>query len=433
MKIPLHFGTDGITLEIPSKNVADVLRPQHLQTHDSNADIVSNATKEARGQFEPLAAGVSVGVLLPDGTRDLPIKDILLPLLGLLKAARNVTFFLCTGSHRPDTPENTAIREVIEAQTAQAGIVSYEIISHDCQSQALSNAGVTSRGTGVLYNSRLDEVDCFCILSDIKHHYFAGYSNPVKNIVPGLCGFQTVQQNHSLTFDNRSRAGIHPWHPDPSRRENPLAADLLEAMEQVVRQRPVWALVTVSDAGAIQWAAFGPAKDVASQGFQKADTWNMRTVDRVDRMVISPGGLPNDVDLYIGQRALELTASVVADGGQVLFLAACPNGIGSELTRQHFERKLTRPLPDILQHDFRDYHLYEHKPYRFARLIQRLEKLWLYTEMSNETVRSIHMTPSDNPQAVVEGWIGQNPDAKIRLVDGANKLLLMPRDEPLPQ
>ncbi len=39
--------------------------------------------------------------------------------------------------------------------------------------------------------------------------------------------------------------------------------------------------------------------------------------------IVSPGGLSNDEDLYIAQRALELTRAAVTDGGEVLFLAAC--------------------------------------------------------------------------------------------------------------
>jgi nickel-dependent lactate racemase len=198
-------------------------------------------------------------------------------------------------------------------------------------------------------------------------------------------------------------------------------------MDLIVRQRPVWSLVTISDAGVIQWADFGPAADVTAQAFQKADQWNMRTVDRMDFMIVSPGGLPNDVDLYIAQRALELTSSVVKDGGQILFLAACPKGIGSKLTSEQFEQKITRPLSDILHSQRGRYHLFEHKPYRFALLIQRLEKLWLHSLIPNETVTKIHLFPAQNPQDIVTDRIRQQPDTKILLVDGANKLLLMPR------
>jgi len=298
------------------------------------------------------------------------------------------------------------------------------IISHDCQTAPISSAGVTQQGTEVLYNARLDEVDVFVALSDIKHHYFAGYSNPIKNIAPGLCAFKTIEQNHSLTFDERSRAGVHPWHPSASQRDNPLAADQLEVMLSILRGRSVWALTMISHSGVIQWADFGLAAVVSSRAFQQADDWNMHTAGPVDYMIVSPGGLPGDVDLYIAQRALELTASVVCDGGRILFLASCPGGIGSELTREHFENGLMSPLETILAKTQKDYHLFEHKPYRFAKLIQRLDKLWIYTKIAPAIVRKIHMEPCTDPQAAVSSWLAEKPDAKILVVDEASKLLL---------
>ena len=427
MKIPLHFGTDILHLDIPQGNIAAVLQPRHIETNHSDEEILSEAIITNQHALVQQVRGRTVGILLPDGTRDLPIESIFPPLLEALKSAGRFLFFICTGSHDPDTTENDRILEIIKSQVATAGIQHYEIVIHDCRKAAFSNAGVTQRGTEVLYNSRLDEVDVFCILSDIKHHYFAGYSNPVKNIAPGLCAFKTIERNHSLTFDSRSCAGIHPWHPDPTRRDNPLANDLKEVMQRIVNNRPIWALVTISHDKAIQWAALGPVEDVTAQAFQKTDAWNLRTVEKVDYMVVSPGGLPNDVDLYISQRALELTHTVVRDGGQILLLAACPGGIGSELTRKHFENKLTEAPTAILQQKPRDYHLFEHKPYRFAQLIQRLDKLWLHTSIPSNTVRRMHMFPTKDPQEVAAGWIRQQPESKILFVKGANKLLLKPR------
>ncbi|MHC5190943.1 MAG: hypothetical protein ACYSOP_01980, partial [Planctomycetota bacterium] len=130
------------------------------------------------------------------------------------------------------------------------------------------------------------------------------------------------------------------------------------------------------------------------------------------------------VDLYIAQRALELTSSVIADGGRILFLAACPDGIGSRLTKENFENRLSEPLETILRKTPNEYHLFEHKPYRFAKLIRRLAGLWLYTKMPDSMIQQIHMRPCGDPQAIVDAWIKNDPDASILVVDGANKLFL---------
>jgi len=424
MKVPLHFGEGVIELDIPKGNLTEILQPGKPDRGVIDTDVLTDAVKQGQTGLIEQISGYSVGVLLPDGTRDLPLQDILPLLLPLLRDAQKVLFFICTGSHDSQTPSNSRIVSTIQTQVAGAGIVEYEVVSHDCQKSPVSRSGVTRQGNEVLYNSRLDEVDVFVALSDVKHHYFAGYSNPIKNIVPGLCAFKTIEQNHSLTFNDQSQAGIHPWHPNLSQRDNPLATDQFEAMLSIVRGRSVWALAIISHSGVIQWADFGLAADVSSRAFQQADDWNMHTVKPVEYMIVSPGGLPHDVDLYIAQRALELTASVVRDGGRILFLASCPGGIGSERTREHFEKKLMSSPEVILGQTRKEYHLFEHKPYRFAKLIQRLDTLWVYTQMAPSVVRNIHAEPCIDPQAVVSSWLADKPYAKILVVDGANKLLL---------
>jgi len=428
MEIALHFGEGVAALEIPQENLAGFLQPRQLEADVPSEEVLTQAIDRNKLRFVRQIQGRTAGILLPDGTRDMPAGVVLSKLLPQLRNAENIIFFICTGTHNAQTAANQVIIDGIRNETARAGIDDFEIVAHDCQKAGFTTAGVTRQETEVRYNSRLDEPDVFVALSDIKHHYFAGYSNPVKNIVPGLCDFKTVERNHRLTFDDRSRAGVHPWHPDVNKRDNPLAADQVEAMEMIVKNRPVWGLTMITGHGEILWAAFEEARSAAANAFSQVDEWNVHTVEPVDFMIVSPGGLPNDVDLYIAQRALELTSTVVRDGGQILFVASCPGGIGSPLTRDYFEKKLTEPLKKILRQTPLEYHLYEHKPYRFAKLIQRLDKLWFYSRMDPAIVENVHMHPCENPQDVIAAWLTQKQNAKILIVDGANKLLLYPQE-----
>lgn len=424
MKIPLHYGEGIVEIEVPEQNLGGFLQPKQHKSNVHSTDILSGVFRQEQNKIKRLVSGNFVGLLLPDGTRDLPVRDILVLLLPLLKKVKKILFFICTGSHEPQTPSNDRIVRTIHTCTFETGIDDYEIISHDCQVSPVSEGGSTQNGTEILYNSRLDQVDVFIVLSDVKHHYFAGYSNPIKNIVPGLCAFKTIEQNHSLTFESRSRTGVHPFHSDTSRQNNPLAVDQLEAMRSIVGDRPVWALTTISSSGLIEWAALGPASIVSSQAFAKADEWNLHAVKPVDHMIVSAGGLPHDVDLYMAQRALELTASVVRDGGEILFLAACPRGIGSDLTKEHFHDSLMRSPEAILSQKHRGYHLFEHKPYRFMKLINRLNRLWFYTTINQSVVKRMHMEPCAVPQVVVDSWLTKQSNTNILVVDKANKLFL---------
>ena len=127
---------------------------------------------------------------------------------------------------------------------------------------------------------------------------------------------------------------------------------------------------------------------------------------------------------YLTQRALELTKVAVTDGGEILFLAACPNGVGEEKTMENFYHRLTMPIDEIFNSIESRYKLYSHKPYKFARLIQRLQRINTYSQISDDLIQAAHLFPTNNPQKVVDDWLVEEPDVKITIVDGANKIAL---------
>ena len=425
MKVGLHYGKTVVELQIPQENVGEIIRPWQDRKKTGNGTVLSQALAEPRkDDFQKKLTDRPLCVLLSDGTREMPFKDIFGQLFPALRGSSLVRFLLCTGTHNADTAANSAIKKQIEQAAGKAGICRFEIHVHDCRRDGFIHAGRTSRGTEVIFNARADDARIFLVLSDVKCHYFAGYSNPIKNFVPGICSFETAEQNHSLALDDKATFGLHPWHSEQSRRANPLAADQLEAMWLIVKDRPVYAMVTISTLDRIQWARFGPVEQVCRAAFAVADKRNAHTVSPVEHLIVSPGGLPNDVDLYIAQRALELTKNAVKNGGEILFLAACPNGVGEEQTMENFYNLLTAPIERVLKSVESEYKLFSHKAYKLARMIRQLRRIWMYSQIPDELVEAIHLHPTHQPQAVVESWLAEDPDTKITIVDGANKLAL---------
>ncbi len=425
MKIDIHYGDGIVSLQIPEANVTRIIRPwQNEEEADNRATLRQAITDPQFDDFREAIAGRHLCVLLDDGTRDEPFGDIFEQLFAALRTSSFVRFLICTGTHEPATPQNDKITAQIENAAGKAGIGNFEIHAHDCERTEFAQAGATSRGTEIICNALADDADVFLVLSDIKVHYFAGYSNPIKNFVPGICAFRTAEQNHSLALDDKSTFGVHPWHPDDSKRNNPLASDQLEGMRQIVKERPVFTLATITTSGQIRWAKFGLVDTVSAEAFAIVDRRNTHTVAPAGRLIVSPGGLPNDVDLYIAQRALELTKDAVTDGGEILFLAACPNGVGEEKTMENFYHRLTKPIDEIFNSIESEYKLYSHKPYKFARLIRRLRRIHIYSQIPDDIVRAAHLYPAHEPQAIVDDWLTEQPDAKITIVDGANKIAL---------
>jgi len=428
MKVDLHYGKALCSLQIPQANIEQIIRPWQQEEKADNLTLLSQvmANKDVEN-FQDEIAGRRLCVLMDDGTRDEPFDDIFGQLFSLLRRSSLVRFLICTGTHNPETQENNRIIEQIEKAARKTGIDNFEIHAHDCEHDRFVKAGRTPRGTEIMFNILADDAEVFLVLSDMKVHYFAGYSNPIKNFVPGICAYETAEQNHRMALDEKSTFGVHPWHRDRSRRSNPLAADQLEGMRLIVKDRLVFALATIATSGNIHWAQFGLADTVSSETFTIIDMRNTHTVTPVGRLVVSPGGLPNDITLYNAQRALELTKSAVTDGGEILFLAACPNGIGEKQTIANFYNRLTEPIDETLKSIESEYKLYSHKPYKFARLIQRLRRIWMYSQINDDLIKAAHLHPTHEPQTVVDKWLADQPDVKITVVDGANRIALYKR------
>ena len=425
MKMDIHYGKGLVSLQIPEASVEEIIRPWQDEAKADNATVVRQAMagREA-DSFQDEVIGKRVCVLIDDGTRDEPFGDMFGQVFGVLQRSSLVRFLICTGTHDAETADNNRIARQIEEAARKTGVKDFEIHTHDCEQDTFIKAGQTSRGTEVIFNDKADDADVFLVLSDVKVHYFAGYSNPIKNFVPGICAFETAEQNHSLALDKKSTFGVHPWHKDESRRSNPVAEDELEGMRLIVKDRPVYALVTISTSREIQWARFGPADRVSSEAFAKTDQRNTHRVRPVSRLIVSPGGLPNDISLYIGHRALELTKNAVTDDGEILFLAACPDGIGEKRTIENFYERMTAPVDEILESIETEYKLFSHKAYKFAEMIKRLRRIWIYSEIPDDKIKAAHLHPTHKPQAVVDNWLAEEPEVRITVVDGANKVAL---------
>ncbi|MGI6709582.1 MAG: hypothetical protein ACOX33_10935 [Dethiobacteria bacterium] len=88
-----------------------------------------------------------------------------------------------------------------------------------------------------------------------------------------------------------------------------------------------------------------------------------------DVVIAGCGGYPKDINLYQAQKTLENAAGAVKEGGQVVLLAQCPEGSGS----QAFERWVCQyqkfeVMERALQENFE---LGGHKAYAVAKVLRK--------------------------------------------------------------
>ena len=423
MEVHVTYGDGKVKLEIPDKNLAGVIKPKPAKTTSDVQGGIEEVLANPHGPLlEDISKNKSVCVLIEDHTRDVPHWEMISAVVPHLKDANMVQFIITTGSHEVNHPENIAIVDMIRRAADDEKIAKYDVMIHDCQSPDMVDLGKTSRGTPVIIDAAAAGHDVYVSLSDMKAHYFAGYSNVVKNFLPGICAFKTIEANHSLALNPRSTFGIHPFHPDSTRQDNPLADDMREAMEIITREAKIFLVAIVTSDRKLVWADAGDHEPVTARGMELLDETSSFTVKPQERIIVSPGGYPQDKSLYHAQRAIELTKNAVIDGGEILVMAECRDGIAPEKAVENFYNKLTAPIDEVISSISGEYHLYEHKAYKFAELMKRVQRVRLYSTLDDETAQAVHLDPVQDPQAVIDEWIKDNPDVKILVLDKGNKI-----------
>jgi len=423
--VRLPYGEGELTLRIPDGRLR-LVEP----ARGARLKAPLEAFRESLGKpvgsppLQDLVAGRKVAYLLDDATRSEPHQEFMQAVLERLGGAALVRCIIAVGSHERLSAGNRRIMEQFRAAAGGLG-VRVEVSVHDCEDASLHvGLGLTPRGTPVEINRLALEADVFVITSDLKNHYFAGYSNPLKNFLPGVSSFAAVEHNHSFALDPDASFGRHPWHPDPRRRSNPVAEDMLDAVKMIPAGKRVFVLGAVTQPEGVIWAGAGDMEAVTREAIRHVDRAEAARVSPCRYLIVSPGGDPEDETLYNAQRGLELSRNGVKRGGEVLFLARCPKGVApTPAARAEFYDRLTAPLPDVIAGLAARYVLYSHKAYKFAQFIQSVERISMVTDLPREQVEAAHMHKADDPQAVVDRWRSDSGEP-ILVTAHANKVAL---------
>ncbi|PIN69724.1 hypothetical protein COV93_04310 [Candidatus Woesearchaeota archaeon CG11_big_fil_rev_8_21_14_0_20_43_8] len=421
--IRLAYGKKDIELKVPDKNFAGFYEPKKTVQKKSPKEMIEAAMKKPVGpKLETICKDKRVCCLIEDGTRLEPHELIIEAFAKRLKKAKHVLFMITTGTHTADTPGNRKIISYIKASCKKHKIP-YDFHIHDCRVDSFDYMGKTRFGTEVHVNSRADQIDLFLVGSDAKNHYFSGYSNPIKNFLPGISAFKTVEHNHSLALHQKSVFGRHPLHPDKNRRKAPVAEDQYEAMKLILKGRKVYVLGLVTSKDKILYAKAGWLEKVTPMLFKSIDQITSYMVKPQRYVVVSPGHYPNDGSLYVSQRALELTKNAMKKGGEILFFSECKEGITyDEHTMKEFYLPMKRQIDSVLRIIKKKYVLYSHKAYRFAELIRDMKAIYIYSDLEKKWFTDVHLSTTKNPQEIIDNWIKKDKNAKILFFNEANKL-----------
>ncbi|KYH41493.1 MAG: hypothetical protein AYL32_004650 [Candidatus Bathyarchaeota archaeon B26-2] len=325
MILRFPYGKGEMELELPEERVISVLEPLKVMPPRNAAENVRRALLNPI-HSEPLSEAASksrrVCILVSDYTRATPNKVLIPPILEeLKKAGRNVDdvkILVANGLHKP------APKGELEELLGKDVLETVEVLNHDAENEDdLRRVGRTSFGTEVYVNRLVLDSDLVVMTGLIEPHFFAGYSGGRKSILPGVAGRDSIYQNHSyrMIAHPKSRYGVLDG--------NPIHEDMVEASKAAVKGRSHVVNVVIDKEGRIVGAFAGDVVEAHRNGVKFLDRIvKVKVPKRADIALTTNGGYPLDRDLYQAVKGMATGRLVVREGGVVIVLSECIDGVG---------------------------------------------------------------------------------------------------------
>ncbi len=396
LRLTLEYGSHSLRVRVPNAARVEVVSPKEIP--DSAVDLASALESPASGPplSELLRGSRRVLVIVNDATRLTPTVEMLDAVMPRLEG-RDVWCAVATGAHDPPTDDDLEAILGPHLPTLRS-----RLVVHRARDLAGEPSAVTSYGTPVLVNEAVNEADLVLALTAVEPHYMAGFAGGRKSVVPGLAAYRTIEGNHRLAI----REGSEPLRLEG----NPLNEDLEEAVDLL--DAGVFCVNGVLDGeGTLVHVSCGPPRESLRKAADASENIYAPQVEEHADVAVAAANFPLDRDLYQAQKAIENVAGAVSDGGILILVSRCWDGIGP----RHYVETLEDLATDALDPEavFQSYRLGHHKPVRMARLLKRLQ-VWGVTEAPPDALRRAMVQPFATLQeALDEAFAIHGGDARV--------------------
>ncbi len=329
MKIKLEKGLSSISINISDDKILDVIIGKDVPGigHDQIKAIISKGIKDHTPKD---IIKRKIAVIIPDDTRlwargDVFVPQIVKTLVSLGVETSNIKIIIALGTHA-DIDKDTFPQLAGTFCSEKIEILN----SANKNQDRLVYIGETSKKTQLYITKEAVNADHIIIFGGILHHMVAGFGGGRKYILPGIAGYDSIQQNHSLAMGNDGSA--HPMVRQAKLRGNPINEDLIEAAELFLKDKTcTYVAIAANGTGDIFHADVGPLNGIFMDGCKKLDqACCIHVPQKGDFALISAGGHRADQQLYQSTKALFNAVNIVKDGGNILFVAGCSQGAGND-------------------------------------------------------------------------------------------------------
>jgi lactate racemase len=321
LNIKLSYGRQFISFSLPSFAVIpEFSEPEYEINREIFVQELVRCLPHEKDNYREVAIVVSDKTRLCGYPEFLPWLTDVLKQQGAKKD--HITFYIAYGTHPRQTEE--------ESHNSYGAIYNeYRFVHHDCRDNTVfENLGTTLRGTPVKIRKDILNSSLLITFGAISHHYFAGYGGGRKMLFPGLSARESVYNNHSLFLDRSTRllaGGCQPGNLEG----NPLAEDLKEIDGMMPSRVSIHGILNAS--GKVCRLITGKSySDFVAACRLHDGFYKLNSPQLYDLVVASSGGYPKDINFIQAHKSLHHAAAFVRDGGRLVMLSECIDGIGSD-------------------------------------------------------------------------------------------------------
>lgn len=411
MKYSVEIAKTTMEVEIHDKNLLGILHANNVEVDLTGGEEVKRALDNpinSRGLHEIVKPGEKIAIVTSDITRPMPSKLVLPYILEELKKSGSkdddITIVFALGSHRKHTEEEKKY------------LVGEEIYNRikciDSDSKDFVHFGYTKNNTPIDIFRPVAEADRRICLGNIEFHYFAGYSGGAKAIMPGVSTRAAIQANHSRMVDEKAHAG--------NLKTNPVRIDI----EDTIKFVPIDFILNVvlNENKEVIKAVAGHYIDAHREGCKFLDNlYKTPLTEKADVVISSIGGFPKDINLYQAQKALDNAKHAVRDGGIIILVASCKEGLGEKVFEDWImEAEKPQDLIDRVKTKFE---LGGHKAAAIAMVLQKA-RVFLVSELDEDFVKNIFLEPYQDVQSAYDNALKiMGEDAKVILIPHGGSIL----------
>ena len=319
------FGDDEVLIKLPKERVINIVEGKPVLSITDVEAAVQEALHHPIGTpplREVVEPGDKVVIIASDITRKWVRHDLFLPtLLNELNTAgipdAHISLVVALGAHRHHTAEENVLNFGQQVVDRVRIVQSYAPKSED-----FVCIGKTPRGTEVFINKHVVEADKVIMTGGIVHHLMAGFGGGRKAIIPGVAGYNTIQDNHRFCLHKEVGLGVSQECIAGELEGNPMHEDMVEMAKLL---NPAFLLNAVFTPNG-QFARFvaGHWYEAWLEGCATAQSiFGVPIHGKADLVIASAGGFPKDINLYQGAKAVGNASMAAKPDGVVILLLEC--------------------------------------------------------------------------------------------------------------